>query len=272
MQRRTRKPPVKPEVRRKWLDRYEKDGETPSQIAAKDGFDIRTVRKQIELARQEIELRETRLLVLRNAIEEHYRDLCRFAEELDRSISEEASITFKKSERMWNALRQHLPRSPLWRYFDKWEHVWVNIAECDNEIRARLKEELEAEPRLNKVLSDYADATIGLTEALAYQSKSWARGWQGLSIQDNFKVGTSAEGLVKVQFGFINMEKVPEKHTESLRKILEDYSAKISTWNEYMKLQRLFIEMERVKVNLQDELATIILKRIVSGRCRYCPV
>ena len=68
------------------------------------------------------------------------------------------------------------------------------------------------------------------------------------------------------------MEKVPEKHTESLRKILEDYSAKISTWNEYMKLQRLFIEMERVKVNLQDELATIILKRIVSGRCRYCPV
>ena len=55
MAKRTRKPPVKPEKRLEWLHRVDKEGETLVHIAESDNFDIRTVRKHVEAARQEIE-------------------------------------------------------------------------------------------------------------------------------------------------------------------------------------------------------------------------
>ena len=87
MKKRTRKPPVRPEVARKWLKRYEEDGESPPQIAQSDGFDVRTVRKQLELMRHEREVREARQVVLRKALESHYADLCSFAENLRAALS-----------------------------------------------------------------------------------------------------------------------------------------------------------------------------------------
>ena len=71
MGKRTKKPPVRPEVRKDWLNRYEKDGESPPQIAKSDGYDVRTVRKQLQEAQREREIREGRLTVLRKAIEGH---------------------------------------------------------------------------------------------------------------------------------------------------------------------------------------------------------
>ncbi len=79
MRRRTKKPAVRPEVRRQWLRRFEEYGESPPEISKADGYDVRTVRKQIEYAREERELREARAMVLRNDLERHYSDLCEFA-------------------------------------------------------------------------------------------------------------------------------------------------------------------------------------------------
>ena len=53
MAKRIKKPPVLLEQRHDWLRRNEDFGETPPKIAAKDGFDVRTVRTQLERARQE---------------------------------------------------------------------------------------------------------------------------------------------------------------------------------------------------------------------------
>ena len=82
MAKRIKKPPIKPEVRRDWLRRNEENGESPPQIAAQDGYDVRTVRKQIDLAKQEREAREARIVVLRDAMQRHYDDLRKYAEEL----------------------------------------------------------------------------------------------------------------------------------------------------------------------------------------------
>ncbi len=50
---RIKKPAVRPELRREWLRRNETEGESPPEIAKQDGYDVRTVRKQIEIERQE---------------------------------------------------------------------------------------------------------------------------------------------------------------------------------------------------------------------------
>ena len=87
MARRIKKGAVRPELCKQWLRRFEEDGESPPHIAEADGYDVRTVRKQIEKAMQEREMREARVMVLRDALEKHYKDLYTFAETLDSSIS-----------------------------------------------------------------------------------------------------------------------------------------------------------------------------------------
>lgn len=81
MVKRIKKPPVKPEVRKSWLKRHEQ-GESITDIAVNDQFDVRTVRRHIEQAKQEREVKEARSMVLRNALEAHYSDLCDYAERL----------------------------------------------------------------------------------------------------------------------------------------------------------------------------------------------
>jgi len=88
MPKRIKKPLLPPVMRRDWLRRFEEDGLPASEIARSDHYDVRTVRKQIELMLQEREGRETRLLVLRQALERHYADLVSFAEKLDSEMTQ----------------------------------------------------------------------------------------------------------------------------------------------------------------------------------------
>jgi len=274
MGRKSRKPPVKPEMRRAWLRRYEEDGESPPQIAAADSFDVRTVRKQIELARQEREVREARSTVLRNAVENHYRDLCKLAEELDTEIRQDRVIPSQlKDSRIWSALREHMPRSPLWPKLGKWSSVLEEIAKLEDDIREQLKEEIEHDSRLNEIVAAGENGVIpGMADALNFQMKSWARGWKGLDIKVNFKVEPVGDRFVKVSYGAFNMDKVKEEHATTIREVLIDFESKIISWELYKKTQKLFTELKSLKLSLQDELAIVTLRRIVPGRCKYCPI
>jgi len=271
---RIRKPPVKPEVRRAWLRRYEEDGESPPQIAAADSFDVRTVRKQIELARQEREVREARSMVLRNAVESHYRDLCKFAEKLELEISGDKTISpLLKDDPMWSALREHMPRSLLWKKLDRWDHVLKEITKLGDDVREQLGEKTRLDSRLSKIIAAGENGVIpGIVAALDFQNKNWARGWKGLDIKDNFRVEPVGDGIVNVSYGAFNMDKVKEEHATPIREVLIDFESKITCWEQYEKMQRLFAELERLKLSLRDELTVIKLRRIVSGRCKYCPM
>lgn len=274
MGRRSRKPPVKPEVRRAWLKRYEEDGESPPQIAAADSFDVRTVRKQIELARQEREVREARSTVLRNAVESHYRDLCKLAEELDTEIKQDRIIPSQlKDSRIWSALREHMPRSPLWKKLDRWGHILEEIANLEDDTRDQLGEEIEADSRLNEIVAAGENGVIpGMVDALNFQTKNWARGWKGLEIKDDFRVEPVGDGFAKVSYGAFNMDKVKEEHATTIREVLIDFESKIIRWELYKKMQKSFTELKSLKLSLQDELAIVTLRRIVPGRCKYCPI
>jgi predicted Zn-ribbon and HTH transcriptional regulator len=43
-------------------------------------------------------------------------------------------------------------------------------------------------------------------------------------------------------------------------------------WEQYQDLKRLYEELKRIKEDLREELAVIMLRRVVPGRCKYCPV
>lgn len=272
MTKRIKKPPVKPEVRQSWLKRHEQ-GESPPKIAQSDGFDMRTVRKHIELAKQEREVKEARSIVLRNALERHYSDLCNYAERLGGYASGQASALTTQDEHIRIALRQHLPRSPIWGYLNQRDSLQQGITQHLEEAGIKVVEGIKSDSRLSSELdAEEAGVVPGIIGALKFQIEHWTQGMSGLNLKNDLISEPAEEGFVNLRYGFSQMGKVKKEHVKLISKVLQDWESRLKQWEEYKKLEKSFIELRRVEKNLRDELAVITLRRIVPGRCKYCPL
>jgi chemotaxis protein histidine kinase CheA len=278
MVKRTRKPPIKPELRRDWLRRNEENGESPPQIAANDKYDIRTVRKQIELAKQEREAREARSLVLRNALEQHYDDLRKFAEKLNSQISGLDNIPQSQDDDLIEAaLRQHLPRSPIWSYMSKWQSLCQKSNEQMQNIESLIEQAAKEHPKLTPLVDTGLNGIIpGIVVALTFQAKQWSHGNGGLNPKDNLLTEPVGEGFVSLRYGFSQMGKIDAEHadryTEMVREVLVDLESSLRDSETYHDLEKTVAEIGRLGRKLREELAVIRLRRIVPGRCKYCPL
>jgi hypothetical protein len=278
MAKRTRKPPVKPEVGRAWLRRNEENGESPPQIATTDGYDVRTVRKQIETAKQEREAREARSLVLRNALERHYDDLRILAEKLNSRISGLDNVMPSPDDDLLEAaLRQHLPRSPIWSYMLKRQSLQQKSDEQLQRLESTIEQAAKADDRLTPLVTAGLDGVVpGIVAALAFQSKQWSYGNDGLNPKDNLLMEPAGEGFVNLRYGAFHMGKMDTEHAERYKKIvrdvLEDMESNLRSGEAYHDLEKTGAEIRLVSRKLREELAVIRLRRIVPGRCRYCPL
>jgi hypothetical protein len=273
MAKRTKKPAVRPELARQWLRRYEEDGESPPQIAKADGYDVRTVRKQLEAMSRERELREARQVVLRQALENHYVDICSFAEKLRAEISGHTPSmvsSILKDDAMWKALRQHLPRSPLWRDIDRVERLAEPFGLCLGSIKERVKKEARSRTSLQFVSSaDEIGLIDGLPESIAFHLQSLARGEKGLlEVSHNRK---SAKTVVRIEHGAFTIALVPEEKAEEVIAMSKNLMNESTDWQEYQDLCRLTQDFVKAQQSSKEELTTIILRRVVPSRCMYCP-
>jgi hypothetical protein len=272
MGKRIKKPPVRPEQRQDWLKRYEL-GETPPKIAEADGFDVRTVRRQIEHARLERDVREARAGVLRDALESHYRDMYDRVIELDAEISSENTVSLDaESDRKLSALRQHLPRSPLWNNLRRRNEALNKISELENSVKEQFAERLARDESVEEILIVQPDFHVSnIVAAMLFQFKAWARGWSGLNIDTDVHIDSRQEGYVDMRYGAFHVW-VLETYIEKVRQILQDYESEIRDWEQYEDMQKQFRQFESLSRRLRDDLAVIIMRRIVPGRCKYCPI
>ncbi len=274
----TKKPAVKPELRQAWLKRYEEDGESPPQIAKNDGYDVRTVRKQLESAKQDREAREARSIVLRNALEEHYRDMCKYAEFLKNNIFSDGNISPISSplvdiDSMNIALKQHLPRSPIWRDLNRLEQIKEKITQLEDIVQHRIEEEIEKDEKLQNILTTNEKQVIdGIIAVLKFQLKAWAQGQSGLNINDNFKSKPIDKDMVSVGYGFANMGDVQKQHVQDIKDGIIDFEKRIAGWEQLESMRKFFNNMKQVRLSLKEELNVIIYRRIVPGKCKYCPI
>ena len=252
------------------------------EIAAKDGYDVRTVRKHVEIARQERESREARSIVLRNALEEHYRDLCKYAEHLRNDIGKEGKVSFDNCSinstvdevHMEMALHQHLPKSSIWKNLKKLEKRKSQLETINSEINLRVNSEIMGDPQFKKILAnDEKPSNIdGIREAVVYQLKAIAEGRTGFDILCNFRANPSKEGRVLVESGSFHLGEFKEEHVQSIKKIINDIQKKAIDWEELGQLKKVTADKKSIEHDLTEELAVIIHRRVVPGRCRYCPI
>ena len=274
MTRRIKKPAVRPELRRDWLRRHEEESESPPEIAKKDGYDVRTVRKQLEIERQERERREARSIVLRQAMEMHYADLCTFAQKLDSYITgDTGSLSMVKSEPMWSALREHVPRSPLWMNLGRWETAWEEVRRADSELTRQLETLVRSRAPLKfRVRRGELGLSTGIVDMLSAHFKFTAQGESGLDKRTDFKLDVADQGTTLIDYGPYTIGKVPNERVGEVKKLVLDLMSEVINREEHDGMSRLLARLERVKRELHDELLVIILRRIVPGRCRYCPL
>jgi hypothetical protein len=273
MTKRTKKPPVKPEKRLEWLHRVEKGGETLTHIAESDDFDLRTVRKHIEIARLERDVQKARSEVLRDALEGHYRDLLDTVRNIEKQVFSESQVSLEKGIPLVLGLRQHMPRSPLWENLRKWNRVLTELAELEAVIHNNLQREIEADGRLNGIVSQGANGVIpAAVDVLVHQVKEWARGREGLKIDRDIHIEKTKEGRVRMRYGFSRFGEIEEIQIQTIKAVLIDFESGLKDRSEYLEIEGLFNRVGRLKTNIGEILTVVLLRRIVPGRCKFCPL
>ncbi|MFC1949031.1 hypothetical protein ACFLW0_02545 [Chloroflexota bacterium] len=272
MGRRIKKPPVKMKERHDWLQRS-KQGESSPQIAKKDGFDVRTVRKQIALAQQEEEVHEARVTVLKDAITSHHKDITSFVEQLASEVVSEKSISqAMKDNPMWLAFREHIPRSPLWKYFERFEDKLEEITVSKNDFISTIHDEIHSNPELLRMINSDEKTVANISNALLFQAEAQATKQTVLNIEKNLEAETSSGETGSIRYGAFYIGVIKEAHLPQFKNSLKKLEVALIELEEYKSLEKNLVELKRLKTTLQSELQIIILRRIVPGRCRFCAI
>jgi hypothetical protein len=273
MTKRIKKPPVKPEKRLEWLHRVEKDGETFTHIAESDGFDIRTVRKHVDLARMERDVHQARTEVLRSALEGHYSDLLETVRDIENQVVSEKQVSLDKDIPLISGLRQHMPRSPLWENLRKWNQTLIELAELEDMIRNKLQKEIAVDGRLDSIISQGSEgATPAAVNVLVYQMEQWTRGLEGLKIDRDIRLEKAPGASVGMSYGFSHFGEINMDSVDIVKALLIDFERNTKDWPEYLQMEKLSARLRRLKKSIGDILTAVLLRRIVPGRCKYCPL
>lgn len=281
MPAREKKPVVKPEKRQEWLERNER-GESPPHIAATDGFDARTVRNHIDKAREGREVKEARSTVLRNALERHYADLCRCAERLGENRRENRNVdlaamgsaegNFYEPE-LAVALRQHIPKSAIWKLLNQEKKLLADMDQLTKEVERKIESKISSDSRLfGKLTGEENGVVPGIVIALKGQLQQWIRRWTSLNVKDNLRSEPAENGFVYLSYGAYGFGMVQNEHVELAGDAITHWTEHFRASENIKKLEQLLLELERVRKQLREEIAVIVLRRVVPGHCRYCPL
>lgn len=206
--------------------------------------------------------------MIRDALRNHHARLISYAKKLYGNVDSEVPVTSTLLEdRMYNALKSHLPRSPLWNYLNRLNQQYEKLDELKAQLRTKLQEEIEKDTAIPTKESVH----LGLLEAFHFQVIAWAKGQGGISLKDHFRVHTVGNGESSVEYGSFNIGIVGDSDVPRIREIIEGWEEKLTKRPEYDDAKAIFNELNSLNVKTKEELAIIFERGIVPGNCKYCP-
>jgi hypothetical protein len=272
MAKRIKMPAIKPEKRLEWLKRSEK-GETPPQIAEVDDVDVRTVRKHIAIALMERDVQQARSAVLRDVLEAHYRDLLDTIRNIQSQITAGSPVLLEKDIPLMLGLKQHMPRSPLWENLRKWNRTIQELSELESTLPQIIQKEIEKDGSLKGIVSYDSNEVIPATvEVLVHQMKRWSRGSEGLMLDRNFYLEKASEGRIRAVYGFSHFGEIDKSQVGIVKDVIQDIELKMKQGPEYAEMEKLVKRLSRLGNTIRELTTVILLRRIVPGKCKFCPL
>ena len=261
-----KKPSVSPELSRDWLRRYEEFGDSYRKIGLEDGYDQRTVKANIVKMQEERDKNQARVAFFRDNLQKHHQDLCDRAEEIVDTITAEKPVNMDYKEDLYlNSLRQHLNRSILWNRIKDWNDTLEKI----DPMREKAHKKIDSEIRKSKFSTDFFEA---MSKVSVHQFDQWTRGNQGLNISDDWHIEERREDGVISCYGFSHFKLINESDLPILKTEVRNFEEMIKKWPEYSEMTGVMNKMKKLKQELRTDLRGMIIRRVIPGKCSYCPV
>ncbi len=263
---------VKTEERLKWLQAYEA-GESIFKIASDSDRDHRTVKKHIEIARTEKELKDERSIVLRNALERHFGDLLRIVQTILTRINSDETVEFAgDDEFLSGALRDHIPRSPIWNLLRRWNSCVQDIGQIKKQMEKEVEVTLAGDARLTAINERTSVQLFrGITALLMFKIEERSKGYSGLDVKSLEKEKRQG-GVFSVSYGFAELGELGEDDLKVVQPVLTRIEGNLQDSEEFTELKDQYLKLADTRTKLGKELQVMKWKRIVPGRCRICPI
>ncbi len=227
-----------------------------------------TIKHHVELALREKEAKEARVIVIRDALQKHHARLISYAERLYNKVSSEEPLTTDLLEdRMYSALKSHIPRSSLWSNLNRLNNFYEKLDKLEVRLRINLREEIVKDNDIPNKDSVHQ----GFLEAFHFQVIEWAKGHGGINLKDFFKVHTIGKGESSVEYGAFHLGIVADSDVPTIIAVIERWEGKLTEWQEYNDARTIFNQLDSLKMKTKEDLAVILERGIVPGSCKYCP-
>jgi RNAse (barnase) inhibitor barstar len=256
--------------RREWLLRHD-EGAEPQDIAKEVGFDTRTVKKAIHHAQQQREFIEARSHVLRTALEKHYDDISQFAKDLKAAFYLPTSFRsgpgglddYLQQNPLMAALREHLPRALLWKHIAAWDNAKEAYVQSVHSLSDRISKELNKSTTFRKDISkkEVDELCKLVDDDFGFHFLAIYRGEKGLVTTESKHSDTG------IAFRKSDLTRLPEDKQGWLNKLIVN----AQNWDETKAFQQAVERLGRAQEGISQELDTIALRRVVAGKCKYCP-
>lgn len=271
--KRIKKPSVPVDLRREWLRRHEEFGDSYLKIAKDDGYDQRTVKQHVLKGQQERDQNQARIQFVKENIEKHHQDLCYRAEEILALVTGEKTIVMDFTEDLYlNGLRQHLNRSLLWNKIQDWNDTLNTLEPLYVKAKTKIERVLKR-TKLYNIQSDPPEAVInGAIAALLHQFREWTRGNSGMDFENDWHIEERKEGRLKILYGSSHFGWIQETDFDKVKKMIKSDEKRLRKWPEYSEVENIVNTMKKLQHDLRNELRGIIIRRVLPGKCFYCPL
>lgn len=264
---------ITPEKRLDWR-RRSKQGETIEQIALDEVIEWKTVDRHVKIAISEEELGEERSHVIRDGLRDHFADLLGVVEAMLDGVNSGRKIWFSgETEFLEKALRNHIPRSAIWRLRKKWNAYLEEIRKLKVETEEKLQAELANNPRL-VIINQYNKGGLfrGMPAALMSHMEDIIDGGFGLDLRGGFESDSQIDGVPVWGLGSFVFGEFTEEDKNVVETALNKMTSELDAREEFVVLKNLRKKLAETKAKLKEELMVMKWKRIIPGRCRLCPM
>lgn len=258
---------ISPQEGRRWLQKLE-SGEGITSIAAGDHTDIRTVKRHIEIAREEGQAALARRDFLLKRLELHQEDLLAEVVHLQQLLARHAPTRLTPDDpvpKIFDALNEHIKRLPVKKQMDEWEGLLAKYLAFKESVSSELGNEesglvsaIPGEP----VLYPWTPGILEVLES-AFSFEESGR---------NYRMEPLDNGKYKVSWGDRILTRLGVTDEQAAR-VIEAHKELVTLAEKYLpEFQEYSQQFKKLSDQLVDELDVFNIKRVVPGRCRYCPV
>ena len=135
-----------------------------------------------------------------------------------------------------------------------------------------LERSIKSDVKLRKLMIGNEGIEPFLQAMLMFQIDAWARGRQGLTLVDNLSPEEAGKGLVNLKYGAFFVGKISHDQVPVIKDVIMKYETKVKGWDEKKTLSKVFGDLKRLQREIGDEIAIVTLRRVIPGKCPYCPL